>query len=237
MPTLVHVLGLPAVAVLVWGLLTVTLQWRYSFYWWFRPAVMVFGASCAAGLYALSGKEMNFAIGAYVVLIMGFLIIHIMLALIAIGRIDPAAIRLRQEKWTHPLLRKAAILERSLDFAGAVAAYDEYLEENPADVKIRGRLGEALIKAGNAKRAISVLTIAFTQAEDDKQKIAFGVRLAEVILVTQHDPLTARAQLEQVKKLYAGTEHEEYVAELSERMMKRVADGKYLKAKPQRPRY
>ena len=235
--TLAHVLGLPAVALLVWGILTITLEWKYAFYWWFRPGVMLYGAGCAGGLYLLSGKEMHFVIGVYVVLITALLIIHAILALVALGRIDPLAIELKREKGKHPALRRAAAHERSYDFHGAVAAYDEYLAENPGDSAARGRLAEALIKAGNAKRAISVLTIAFTQAEDDKQKIAFGVRLAEVILVTQHDPLAARAQLEQVKILYAGTEHEGYIADLSERMMKRVADGKYLKAKPQRPGY
>jgi len=235
--TLAHVLGLPALAILAWGLLAIIFGWRPSEHWWFRPGVIVAGAISAGALFYLASREIHFILIAYLMAIATFLITHGILAVAALAMTDWRRTPEERKAQLHPTLKRAIVLERSLDFAGAVAAYDEYLEEAPDDAAARARLAEALIRAGNAKRAISVLTVAFTQAEEPKRKIAIGIRLAEVIFVAERNPLGARSQLEQVKKLFAGTGHEKYVEALSQKLIKRVAEGRYLKTRPEKPKF
>ena len=237
MSDVTHFLGLPAVAILALGLVALFFEWQIALYLWWRPVILAIGAALGAALYWFARRELNVLAWLYLVVIAALLLAHLIIAAVAIARADwriRRADRLH-EKTLHPMLMKALSYERMLSYPAAIVAYDEYLAECPSDVSARGMLGEALIKAGNAKRAIGVLTVAFTEAEDSKMKIAFGIRLAEVILVTERNPLAARAQLEQVRKLFAGTEHEKYVDRLSRRLMKRVAEGKYLKPKPKEP--
>lgn len=223
--------GAGASFVLAVGLAAVILEWRLSLRVWFRTGFLAFGAAAVFALYALNRPAPHIGGWAWVAFVGLLTLAHAVLFVVALarsgwGRDEAPAADL------HPLLREALSYEHNLSFPAAVAAYDQYLEECPSDVKAKGRLGEALIKAGNARRAISVYTVAFTEAEEPKIKIAFGIRLAELILVTQRNPLTARAQLEQLRKIYAGTEHEKHVERLSRRMMKAVSEGKYLRTTP-----
>jgi len=234
MSVLAHVLGLPALAVLSWALVAIFFQWRPSAAWWFRPLAILIGAASAVALGSCATREFHFVTFVYLVLLGTLLIFHVILAAVGFGRREPATARRPAAVDVHPSLKTAAARERILDFAGAVTAYDEYLSESPGDVRVMSRLAEALIKAGSARRAISVLTVAFTEAQEPKMKIAFGIRLAEVVLVVERDPLAARAQLELLKKLYAGTGHEKYVEALSRKLTRHVAEGRYLKPKPRK---
>lgn len=232
---LINCAGAAGLVVLGAGLAAVMLDWH-------RAGIPVRAGIIAAGAgafgYVLYLSRLEFHILSYFYLIfMGMLLFFHVVAFLSvlIGAVagDEKAPLV---KAAHPLLQKARRAERSMDFAGAVRAYDQYLEkyEDPAS---RGGLAEVLIKAGNSKRALSVLTLAFTEAEDPRLKITLGIRLAEVILVTGRDPVAARTQLEQVREIFAGTEHEAFIEDLAARMIKRVAEGRYLKAKPDKPRY
>ncbi len=227
-----HVLGLSAIALLGLALAAPAAQWRISLYWWFRPAAVALGLALAAALLHFARLAVDFAAYAYLALIGALCIVHLILLAVTLARSDWRPYFGLSSRGLHPVLRKAIALERILNFPAAIAAYDEYLAECPADLTAKARLAEALIKSGNSRRAVSVLTIAFTEAEEPRQKIAFGIRLAEIILVAERQPLAARAQLEQLKTMFAGTAHERYVAKLSKRLMKRVAEGVYLKPKP-----
>ena len=235
MSILAHLIGLLGVAVLVLGLLAVIIQWRIAFFWWLRPVVLVLGAASFCGLLYLVKREFIFAAYVYITFIFALAVAHLFAAFATMNRFtwQPPADDPRYE--VPPIVRQAMVHERALNYVAAVASYDEYLDAFPDDARVRARLAEALIKAGNAKRAISVLTVAFTQAEDAKAKISLGIRLAELTLVAERNPLAARAQLEQLKLLFAGTEHEKLVEGLSNKLLKRVAEGRYLKPKPHGP--
>lgn len=226
--------GVTVTAVLALGLLAVLVEWRISLRLSFRIAVIALGAAAGPAIYILNHRAPPLSAWAWIALIALLTLVHAAFLIAALSRSGWGQEELADSSDLHPLLREALSYERNLSYPAAVIAYDQYLEECPSDVRAKGRLGEALIKAGNAKRAISVLTLAFTEAEEAKMKIAFGIRLAELILVTQRDPLAARAQLELLRKLYAGTEHEKYVERLSRKMMKAVSEGRYLKKRPRR---
>ncbi len=229
MDSLIRIFGILGVAVMAATLAMILLRWEIAARWWFRPAAILFGGACAAGVVFSMREKWDIGAYAYVFLIALLGMWHVILGLLALARYE------RRPPGQTPLpdvLRTALALDRARQYIGAIAAYDEYLETNPADAAARGRLAEALVHSGNAKRAIAVLTVAFAQAQDDRQRIRFGVRLAELILVARRDPLGARAQLEQVRKLYAGTEHERYAEDLSARMMRRVGQGRYLRSDP-----
>ncbi len=230
--SLINYAGLAGLGVLGAGLVAIWLQWRWESTWWFRLSAIAFGAGCGAVVLYLSTLELHILSYFYLILIGMFLVWHIGALFVALARIDWSRAQKRGQEPLHPLLRRAISAERALDFAGAVKAYDEYLEEAGPDAAVLARLGEVLIKAGNTKRALSVLTLAFTEAEEPRLKIAFGVRLAELILVARRDPIAARAQLEQIRMMFAGTEHEEYVDALAAEMTKRVGEGWYQRGKP-----
>jgi len=232
---LINCAGVAGLVVLGAGLAAVLLDWRRANIP-VRAGIIAAGAGASGYVLYLSRLEFHVLSYFYLILMGMLLFFHAATFLsVLIGAIAPDE-NAPKVKVAHPLLRKARAAERSMDFAAAVRAYDEYLEkyEDPA---ARGRLGEVLIKAGNSKRALSVLTLAFTEAEEPRLKITLGIRLAEVILVTRRDPVAARTQLEQVREIFAGTEHEAFIEDLAARMIKRVAEGRYLKAKPERPRY
>jgi len=232
---LVNCVGIAGLAVLAAGLAAVLLDWHRAVIW-VRAAVIAIGAAAFVVVLFLSRLEFHVLSYFYLVFMGMLLFFHVVLfisVLLSAVAPDEDAPKVKAD---HPLLRKARLAERKMDFAAAVRAYDEYLEkyEDPA---ARGRMAEVLIKAGNARRALSVLTLAFAEAEKPRLKITLGIRLAEVILVTRRDPVAARTQLEQVRELYRGGEHEAFVEDLAARMMKRVAEGRYLKARPEKPRY
>ncbi len=233
--TVTDYVGIIGILILAGGLAAVLSGWHRANIYVRAGFVVAGGAAFAVVLY-LSRREPYILSYLYIVTMGMLLFLHVAILVWVLMNAffdEGAAVKVKAE---HPLLRKARRAARSLDFAGAVRAYDEYLEkyEDPA---ARAQLAEVLIKAGNSRRALSVLTLAFTEAEQPRQKITLGVRLAELILVTRRDPTAARAQLEQVRELFKGTEEEDFAEDLAGRMIKRVAEGRYLKGRPDRPRY
>lgn len=234
MDTLINILGLFGTAVMAASLAMLLLKWEITANWWWRPAALVVGVGCCSTIVAMVWGRFKFVPYGYIVLLVVLIAWHVIEGTVTLARIDWKERREQKEKQMHPLIRRARALERSLGFPEAAKCYEEYLEEMPDDATVRGRLAETLIKAGRSKRAIAVLTVAFAQAQEDRERIAFGIRLAELLLVVKRDPLAARAQLEQLKNLYAETEHADYVESLSSEMTKRVSEGRYLKSGPGR---
>lgn len=233
---LVNLAGLVGLALLAAGLAGIVFSWRWTNYIWVRVGLVVFGAGDLAALVYLLRLEFHVLAYLYMAFVGALEFAHVVALVSVVTKALAAGGAPSGKRALHPLLAKARRAERSLDYVGAIKAYDEYLEKFE-DPEAGARLAEALIKSGNSKRAISVLTVAFTQTEEDKLKIALGIRLAEVILVTERDPVGARTQLEHLRGMFKGGENEAYVEELARRMMQRVGEGKYLKAKPDRPHY
>jgi hypothetical protein len=234
--TLINVVGLAGLAVTAAGLAGIAFSVRWMNHFYARLAVVVAGAAAFAGVLALSRREFHVMSYFYLIFLGMLLFVHLVLLFIVTVRLVVPSEEEKRVVDMPPLLKKARAAERSLDFAEATRAYEEYFERFE-DPRARGRFAELLIKAGNSRRAVSVLTVAFGEAEEPKLKIALGLRLAEVLLAAERDPVAARTQLEQLRTMFEGGEHEAYVEDLAARMMKRVAEGRYLKKKPERPKY
>lgn len=228
-----HAVGLTGIAVGVFGLVAIIAAMHIANYIVARLVLIVIKIACILALWRLVTLEQHILGYAYIIVLISLLIVHGGALLLAVAFADWSRGAAPDEE-IDPLIRRGIKAEKSLDWPEAIKAYEEYLEDYE-DAAVRTRLAEALIKVGDSKRAISVLTVAFGEAEKPKRQILIGIRLAELLLVAQRDPVAARTQLEQVKEMFKGTEHEDYVERLSEQMKKNVAEGKYLKRRPEGP--
>jgi hypothetical protein len=224
MSFLLNMSGILGVVVMAAGLAALILRWHVTEVWWFRPALILFGALCAAIVILSIRRKYDLVAYSYVFLMALLTLWQLMEGLTRLAQAEP---REPEPQVLSDSLRRARILERRHNYIGAVQAYDLHLEANPADVAARVRMAEALVRSSNAKRAIAVLTVAYAQSQDPRERIRIGVRLAELLLVARRDPLGARAQLEQVRAEYAGTENEGYAEDIAETMLKRAEKGGY----------
>ena len=204
---LVNFFGILGIVVMAAGLAVLMLRWNIAGSGGSAPPSSSSAPSALAIVILSIRSKYDLLAYSYVFLITLLALWQIIEGLTRIAHVEPYDRDREPEKLTDSL-RRARALEHHHNYIGAIQAYDLHLEEDPADVPARIRLAEALLHTGNSKRAIAVLTVAFAQSQDPRERVRVGVRLAEMLLVARRDPLAARAQLEQVRAMYAGTENE-----------------------------